>query len=525
MDLATLAANQAVYEGISVDQLQMEPTGNDRPNVNFGDSYHLIMLGPQGTSAPLTFAPYTVETQESYGSYEEFLEAVRSDFPKAYETGSLPEGTTSEELTWEEIASIWDGNLPWDEDIPVEGWANYDKDGRLNGIYIYGGQDTECNAIGSQFLVKLTVGDLDWDAICDKELSYDIITEPNNRVAGQDVYAVTKTQRNYYVDPETDETVDAGDLIFYNAYFQLESPAQVAVSVYGYARGSASENPPPEELQAEGLAQQEAQALVESVVGHSLYHWISLGHLYLQGAGAVSSQTEESQESSSQPETPERPSAFPEESPLDLSFTIRPDKDETFANVWNTFTTLYLEPQNLAAHSAEPDYELSEKELRSIWGGELPWEGMLTENDTVTAYGYFSKDGELIKVYVGGYRDNPESPTAEAYQLFSVSLYNMELTGQWGQDAKEMLTLAGSQFQGMDIATQQIASTQDYDDDSSMEFTTYSAGFVPAAGPTLMVVDGFHSPVAFTQEEAQSFVNLVTEASLLNGVTLGNVDD
>ena len=529
--LAETAVGWGISQPMEIDQISAEPLGNDTPNLSYGDSYHLIMLGPQGTSAPLDFAPYTVETQENYGSYEEFLEATRSDFPQANETGNIPEGTTSEKLTWEEIASIWDGNLPWDEDIPVEGWANYNKDGHLEAIYIYGGTDQENQAIGSEFLVTLKPGPLDWDAICAKELSYDIITEPNNTVAGQSVYAVTTTIEESYVDPETDETVDAGELISYKASFQMESPSQVAVSVSNYIHGIASDNPTPEELQAEGLAQEEAQALVESVVGHSLYHWISLGHLYMQGAEAASSQTEESQESSSQqaassqPETPEQPSVFQEESPLDLSFTVRPNEDETFSNVWNTFTTLYLEPQNLAAHGAEPDYELSEEELRSIWGGKLPWEGMLTENDTVTAYGYFSENGELIKVYVGGHRDNPESPTTEAYQLFSVSLYNMELTGQWGQDAKEMLARADSQFQGVDIATQQIASTQDYDDGSSMDFTAYSAGFVPTAGPTLMVVDGFHSPVAFTQEEARSFVNLVTEVSLLNGVTLGNVDD
>lgn len=529
--LAETAVGWGISQPMEIDQISAEPLGDDTPNLSYGDSYHLIMLGPQGTPAPLDFAPYTVETQENYGSYEEFLEATRSDFPQANETGNIPEGTTSEKLTWEEIASIWDGNLPWDEDIPVEGWANYNKDGHLDGIYIYGSIDQKNQAIESEFLITLKPGPLDWDAICAKELSYDIITEPNNTVAGQSVYAVTTTIEESYVDPETDETVDAGELTSYKASFQVESPSQVAVSVSNYIHGIASDNPTPEELQAEGLAQEEAQALVESVVGHSLYHWVSLGQLYIQGAGAASSQTEESQESSSQqavssqPETPEQPSVFQEESPLDLSFTVRPNEDGTFANVWNTFTTLYLEPQNLAAHGAEPDYELSEEELRSIWGGELPWEGMLTENDTVTAYGYFSEDGELIKVYVGGHRDNPESPTTEAYQIFSVSLYNMELTGQWGQDAKEMLALADSQFQGVDIATQQIASTQDYDDGSSMDFTVYSAGFVPTAGPTLMVVDGFHSPVAFTQEEARSFVNLVTETSLLNGVTLESVSD
>ena len=529
--LAETAVGWGISQPMEIDQISAEPLGDDTPNLSYGDSYHLIMLGPQGTPAPLDFAPYTVETQENYGSYEEFLEAIRSNFPEALETGEVPEGTTSEKLTNEEIASIWGGKVPWDEDIPVEGWANYDKDGHLDGIYIYGSIDQKNQAIENEFLITLKPGPLDWDAICAKELSYDIITEPNNTVAGQSVYAVTTTIEESYVDPETDETVDAGELISYKASFQMESPSQVAVSVSNYIHGIASDNPTPEELQAEGLAQEEAQALVESVVGHSLYHWVSLGQLYIQGAGAASSQTEESQESSSQqavssqPETPEQPSVFQEESPLDLSFTVRPNEDGTFANVWNTFTTLYLEPQNLAAHGAEPDYELSEEELRSIWGGELPWEGMLTENDTVTAYGYFSEDGELIKVYVGGHRDNPESPTTEAYQIFSVSLYNMELTGQWGQDAKEMLALADSQFQGVDIATQQIASTQDYDDGSSMDFTVYSAGFVPTAGPTLMVVDGFHSPVAFTQEEARSFVNLVTEASLLNGVTLESVSD
>lgn len=531
VDLATLAANQAVYEGISIDQLQVEPTGNDRPNVNYGDSYHLIMLGPQGTSAPLDFAPYTVETPEDYGSYEEFLEATRSDFPQANETGNIPEGTTSEKLTNEEIASIWGGNLPWDESIPLQGWAIYDRDGHLEGVYIYGGVDQENQAIESEFLVTLKPGPLDWDAICAKELSYDIITEPNNRVAEQDVYAVITGKTNCYVDPETNETVDMGKLISYNAYFQMESPSQVAVSVSNYIHGIASEDPPPEELQAEGLAQQEAQALVESVVGHSLYHWISLGHLYIQGAETASSQTEESSESaslqaaSSQPETPEQLSAFSEESPLDLSFPVRPDEDETFSNVWSTFSELYTRPQSLAAGGEKIEHDLSEEEVRSIWGGELPWDGMLTENDTLTACGYFSQEGELIKVYVAAHRDNPETPDREAYELFSVCFYDKERTGPWGEDVQEMLALANHQFQGVEIATHRADSTVDYDDGSSMDFSCYSAGFVPTSGPALMEVRGLYNPVGFTQEEAQSFVNLVTEASLLNGVTLENVDD
>ena len=207
----------------------------------------------------------------------------------------------------------------------------------------------------------------------------------------------------------------------------------------------------------------------------------------------------------------------------EVGFTVRAPGDRTFSNVWETFTTLYLEPQDLEPHGAEPQYELSEEELRSIWGGELPWEGMLTEHDTVTSYGYFSDEGELIKVYVAAHRDNPEIQGKEAYQLFAVSLYNMELTGPWGQDAQAMLDLAEYQFQGVDIATQRTDSTVNYPDDSSMDFTAYHAGFVPTSGPTLMVVDGFHSPVAFTQEEARAFVNQVTETSIRYGVTLEGV--
>ena len=56
--------------------------------MNYGDSYHLTVLGPLGSRAPLDFATYTVETQEEYGSYEEFLQAMEEDF----NLGRWPEG-------------------------------------------------------------------------------------------------------------------------------------------------------------------------------------------------------------------------------------------------------------------------------------------------------------------------------------------------------------------------------------------------------------------------------------------------
>lgn len=292
--LAEVAAGYGVHYGLSLEGLSAEPKGSDAPNVNYGDSYHLTVLGPLGSRAPLDFAPYTVETQEEYGSYEEFLQAMEEDFNLGRWPEGFAEGSTNRELTQEEMQSIWGGQLPWQENLPLAGWAVFDPSGDLEGVYLYGA-DEGSQEIGSRFLVVLRPGPLDWEALRLRELSYDIIQEPNNQVNGQDVYAVTTALDQFYED-DAGERVDLGDHIVYQASFQTDS---LAVTVYGYAQGAAGDTPTPEEQTAEALARDEAQALVETVVGRSLY-----GPLSLEGiAGGADSAPQEESSASSQSES------------------------------------------------------------------------------------------------------------------------------------------------------------------------------------------------------------------------------
>lgn len=285
--LAEVAAGYGVHYGLSLEGLSAEPKGKDTPNVNYGDSYHLTVLGPLGSRAPLDFAAYTVETQEEYGSYEEFLQAMEEDFNLGRWPEGFAEGSTNRELTLEEMQSIWGGQLPWQENLPLAGWAVFDPSGDLEGVYLYGA-DEGSQEIGSRFLVVLRPGPLDWEALRRRELSYDIIQEPNNQVNDQDVYAVTTALDQFYED-DAGERVDLGDHITYQASFQTDS---LAVTVYGYAQGAAGDTPTPEEQQAEALARDEAQALVETVVGRSLYGPLSLE--CIAGGGLPSLSQEES---------------------------------------------------------------------------------------------------------------------------------------------------------------------------------------------------------------------------------------
>lgn len=515
--LAEVAAGYGVHYGLSLEGIGVEPLGDDTPNVNYGDSYHLIVLGPLGSPAPLEFAPYSSISLEDYSSPEEFTQVLNSDFLQESIPELPDEDSTERELTQEEIRSIWGGQLPWDEGIPVTGWAVYSPEGNLEYVSLSSYQDNQ--GIGSWFTMRLQPGPLDWETQRLQELSYDIIQEPNNQVNGQDVYAVTNTLETFREEDTTGRMIPLEHLTAYRASFQKgESP--VAVTVYGYAQRPAGDELTPEEQTADALAQDEAQALVETVTGRSLYGPLTLDALGGPDASSTSVQ-EESPPSSRADASPTL--TFAENADLELSFTPRPATDRTFSNVWNTFSTLYLEPQNLEAHGAEPDYTLTEEELASLWEDAPPWESFLTENDTVEAYGYFSDTGELIKVYIGGYRDSPEIPGTQAYQLFAVCLYNSSLSGAWGQDVEAVLALADTSFQGVDIATERTDSTETYEDGSTMDFTCYSAAFQPSGGPTLATVDGFYSPVALSHEEARDFVERATEEILTHGVDMSGI--
>lgn len=515
--LAEVAAGYGVHYGLSLERIGVEPLGDDTPNVNYGDSYHLIVLGPLGSPAPLEFAPYSSINLEDYSSPEEFTQVLNSDFLQESMPELPDEDSTERELTQEEIRSIWGGQLPWDEGIPVTGWAVYSPEGNLEYVSLSSYQDNQ--GIGSWFTMRLQPGPLDWETQRLQELSYDIIQEPNNQVNGQDVYAVTNTLETFREEDTTGRVIPLEHLTAYRASFQKgESP--VAVTVYGYAQRPAGDELTPEEQTADALAQDEAKALVEAVTGRSLYGPLTLDAL----GGPDASSTSVQEESSASSQADASPTlTFAENADLELSFTPRPSTDRTFSNVWNTFTTLYLEPQNLAAHGAEPDYTLTEEELASLWEDAPPWESFLTENDTVEAYGYFSDTGQLIKIFIGGYRDSPEIPGTQAYQLFSVCLYNSSLSGAWGQDVEAVLALADTTFQGVDIATERTDSTETYEDGSTMDFTCYSAAFQPSGGPTLATVDGFYSPVALTHEEARDFVERATEEILTHGVDMSGI--
>lgn len=389
---------------------------------------------------------------------------------------ALPPDSTSLEMTPEEIASLWGGETfawqgtPAADSFLLEGYRYVTPAGETIRVMVWGYASQEAQDLGMEaFFLILSPEDIPVSGPRD---AVAFLEEPNNQVEGVDVWAAKGHGGRGTGD------VYHSDTTLYNVTFLTGGVGAAAQAV----------------CDPLGLGDAQAQELLAALVEQSIRGGIHLEGL-AQGASAG----------------------------LELSFPSRPATDNAFSNVWNTFTTLYLEPQNLAAHNAKPDYTLTEEELASLWKGALPWESFLTENDTVEAYGYFSDAGQLIKVYIGGYRDSPEIPGTQAYQLFSIALYNMELTGEWGQAAENALALADTTFQGVDIATQRTESRMDYEDGTSMDFSDYGALFQPEQGPVLISVDGFYSPVAFTRETAQSFVEQVTEEILTHGVDLSGI--
>ena len=391
------------------------------------------------------------------------------------------------DITPEQLASIWGTPLPWEAygEVQVEAYSILSQEGEPLFTEVTGRLATGEQESVYLFDIQLfpRQPSQEWD-----DLAAAYAQQANNHVNGLDIIAGSFTSTEYNA-PQTGPAIT-----YYQALFCTQGDSPMAANLTVFVHPSSSGESP--------ISGEQAQQLVGTLIKPA---WDGTLDTSVLGGQAVS----------------QEPAGHPE---VDLAFTIRASSDKTFSNVWNTFTTLYLEPQNLEAHGVEPDYTLTEEELASLWEDAPPWESFLTENDTVEAYGYFSDEGELIKVFVGGYRDNPETTTQEKCQLFSVALYNKDFTGEWGQDVEAALALADTTVNGVAIATEQTDSTVNYQDGASMDFTDFGALFQPASGPTLVTVDGFANPLGFTEEEAQDFVSKTVGGTLYSGVSLDGVN-
>ena len=391
------------------------------------------------------------------------------------------------DITPEQLASIWGTPLPWEAygEVQVEAYSTLSQEGEPLFTEVTGRLATGEQESVYLFDIQLfpRQPSQEWD-----DLAAAYAQQANNHVNGLDIIAGSFTSTEYNA-PQTGPAIT-----YYQALFCTQGDSPMAANLTVFVHPSSSGESP--------ISGEQAQQLVGTLIKPA---WDGTLDTSVLGGQAVS----------------QEPAGHPE---VDLAFTIRASSDKTFSNVWNTFTTLYLEPQNLEAHGVEPDYTLTEEELASLWEDAPPWESFLTENDTVEAYGYFSDEGELIKVFVGGYRDNPETTTQEKCQLFSVALYNKDFTGEWGQDVEAALALADTTVNGVAIATEQTDSTVNYQDGASMDSTDFGALFQPASGPTLVTVDGFANPLGFTEEEAQDFVSKTVGGTLYSGVSLDGVN-
>lgn len=356
------------------------------------------------------------------------------------------------DITPEQLASIWGTPLPWEAygEVQVEAYSILSQEGEPLFTEVTGrlatGEQESVYLFDIQLIPRQP--SQEWD-----DLAAAYAQQANNHANGLDIIAGSFTSTEYNA-PQTGPAIT-----YYQALFCTQGDSPMAANLTVFVHPSSSGESP--------ISGEQAQQLVGTLIKPA---WDGTLDTSVLGGQAVS----------------QEPAGHPE---VDLAFTIRASSDKIFSNVWNTFTTLYLEPQNLEAHGVEPDYTLTEEELASLWEDAPPWESFLTENDTVEAYGYFSDEGELIKVFVGGYRDNPETTTQEKCQLFSVALYNKDFTGEWGQDVEAALALADTTVNGVAIATEQTDSTVNYQDGASMDFTDFGALFQPASGPTLVTVD------------------------------------
>lgn len=484
--LAELAAGYGIYYNMGLDEISVEPMGDDTPNVNYGDSYHLIVLEPQAK-----------DDAQSQGEAPTSTDAARKIVFAKNETDSMRftswavggEEDVLRELTQEEISSLTQQpSLAWAADYRLYGEATISPAGDVVRLHLMGDDKESEREI---FSLYLQPGDL---PSCQAQDVVFFLEEANNHIDGTDIWAAIGSNVRYYdSESDPDDSIEYHGSAYWTTYLDQSHNLGVALGIFSDLYGLSEE-------EAEEMAEQRTLQLLENPVTLP-----TLSQSASSGNTAAKSQ--------SSAETPV----------VDLAFIPHAPEDTTFSDVFSIFTQTYLEPQNLASGGAKHDYELSEEEIASIWGGTLPWQDVLTENDSVLAYGYFSENGDLIKVFIGGYRDNPETITREKLQFFGVELYDFPLSGQWGQSVNEALALSETTVNGQDVATDQATSEVDYEDGTSATFHSYSAIFQPTSGPTLMEVNAFSSEWTLTEEQARSLANKLVEKSLYNDVSLQDV--
>lgn len=268
--LAEVAAGYGVYHGLSLEDISAEPKGKDTPNVNYGDSYHLTVLGPLGipqeessassqaesavsseieenesTEGGLNYLDVSFNTSEYIPYMEEQTQLYQhyAEAEQRGETWSVSRGLEEDELNF-----LLDQDfLPNQEDFAIlEGGATLDWMEEPLWVELSGFPTQETRSTGiSAFTLYLAKGDIPVSRA--KYLST-LFPEPNNTLEGVDIYAFrweeetnfsqfsTPAEGQPYIPP----VYDHDDSVLFALAFQKEDIG-VAMTVRCDKWGFASE--------------------------------------------------------------------------------------------------------------------------------------------------------------------------------------------------------------------------------------------------------------------------------------------
>lgn len=209
--LAEVAAGYGVYHGLSLEGISAEPKGNDTPNVNYGDSYHLTVLGPldipqeessassqaesavsseieenESTEGGLNYLDVSFNTSE-YIPYMEDQTQLYQHYAEAEQRGET--WSVSRGLEEDELNFLLDQDfLPNQEDFAIlEGGATLDWMEEPLWVELSGFPTQETRSSGiSAFTLYLSKGDV---PVSEAKYLSTLFPEPNNTLEGVDIYA------------------------------------------------------------------------------------------------------------------------------------------------------------------------------------------------------------------------------------------------------------------------------------------------------------------------------------------------